>query len=201
MKPVKCSSGSFSGATDNVETNTDDKINIINNKHKLFDKNCLKIESTGKEPIHKIEKKVPKAEKIMTHSESKRMQSINEMRKGYQQQKSAIKAALSNVDFKPKNKIVFDEITGNSVQPEKHTQEKQMTKNKNIPLFESDEGSGDEIDFKVKTQFEGKKGQKVFYYSHILTKNKVFFSHSLWNYSQNSKMTNVLLWMSVLLKT
>jgi hypothetical protein len=45
----------------------------------------------------------------VNQSEIRRIQSVNQMIKSYQQQRLAIKTALDNLDRKPNNKIIFNE--------------------------------------------------------------------------------------------
>lgn len=70
---------------------------IKNNKHKYLDRTGLKIPSVGKEPIIKITKTKNKSTGNNTEANIKRLQSLQNMKKGYNVQQNLIRKALSNV--------------------------------------------------------------------------------------------------------
>lgn len=91
--------------------------------------------------------------KIVTEADRKRIQSLADMRKEFKQQKFQIKMALANLDAKPKNKIIFDDD---------NLFEKRVENKRKKALFEdSDEDEESQINFEVKEQFQGEKGQKL----------------------------------------
>lgn len=85
----------------------------------------------------------------------KRILSNIGMRNQYKQQKLLIRSALSNLDSKPKNKIIFDtEI------PEQELKSSKSGKQ----LFNEDSDVEEELkipDFALKEQFEGQSGRKL----------------------------------------
>ncbi|CAF4808380.1 unnamed protein product [Pieris macdunnoughi] len=84
-------------------------------------------------------------------SEAKRLESMKRKRQEFKEKKMMIKTGLIGID-KPTNKKIF--FSDNEDVSE-------TTNSKRKPdLFEGD-GSGDEINFEIKEQFEGRKGQKV----------------------------------------
>ncbi|XP_076268324.1 putative RNA-binding protein CG14230 isoform X2 [Rhynchophorus ferrugineus] len=135
---------------------------IKNNKHKYIDKNTgLKIPSVGKKPIIEITKN--KATKNNTEANIKRLQSLQNMKKGYNIQQNLIREALSNVDNKANKKIVFNgNNKADSLSLKGDT--KQNSPHQRL-LFDNDSESENEIhiedNFKVKEQFQGKSGQKL----------------------------------------
>nr|CAH7727309.1 unnamed protein product [Callosobruchus chinensis] len=137
----------------NVEPDID--IIIKNNKGKVLNKNGLNIPSFGKEPVARIEKT-----KINVGNESdanlKRLQSLKKLKSQYQNKKLLIKAALSNVDSKPKNKIIFEETDDMS-----HNTRKKAKQGKTRPLFDELEDEDFTANFAIKEQFEGLEGQKL----------------------------------------
>lgn len=136
----------------NDEPMLDSDFVIKSNKGKQLGKNGLVIESVGKEPIIKIDLS---KKKTVNNSEAnqKRLQSMNEMRKGYKSQKSLISAALAGVDKKV-NKVIFDAN-------ENDTKFKKPVEKKKTLFDDDDDDEGVLGDFKIKEHFEGKKGQKV----------------------------------------
>lgn len=90
------------------------------------------------------------------NSNEKRLQSLKTLKKTYLNQKLIIQSALSNID-KGSHKIIFDEALGEPLNNVKATSEKQVQ-----DLFDNDSDNDKfEVDFSVKKQFEGEKGQKV----------------------------------------
>lgn len=118
-----------------------------------------------------------KDEKNTSKANLKRLDSIRNLKKAYQNKKSLVHYALSNIDEVTKNKIIFgDDIETPS--PKNKKQVVNPIKSKK-PLF--DDQSDDNLDteqndFKVKEKFEGKKGQKVFI-SFMINMNIVFKLH------------------------
>ncbi|PSN50353.1 hypothetical protein C0J52_07590 [Blattella germanica] len=86
---------------------------------------------------------------------TKYMRCIDEKRKTFQIQKETIKKALTSVDSGYKNKrIVFEERTVND-----EVEENQIKKSS---LFnDSSDDNNEDDDFKIRSQFEGEKGQKL----------------------------------------
>lgn len=127
---------------------------IKNNKNKYVDKNHLKIPSVGKnyaneEPVNKI---------IINESKSniKRLQSLQNMKKCYNNQQNLIREALRSVDNRSNKKIIFDGENKNINSFSSGIETK--------PLFQYDSDNEDESfleNFKIKEQFQGKEGQKL----------------------------------------
>ncbi|CAG9764506.1 unnamed protein product [Ceutorhynchus assimilis] len=138
----------------------EEKIDIIvkSNKNKILDKNSgLKIPSVGNSPIIEITKTKTKVSKNDSEANKKRLQSLQEMKKGYAAQKSFIKSGLTFGAAKPNKKIVFgDDITGLNGK-------RKINGLNQKALFEDDdqEDSDFEVNFEIKEQFQGKSGQKL----------------------------------------
>ncbi|CAH0552142.1 unnamed protein product [Brassicogethes aeneus] len=152
-KPVstKSSSSSSSSSSESekeIEPPITDFV-IKSNKGKQLNKNGLVIESVGNEPIIKIDLSKKKPATVNSEANLKRLQSLNRMKEGYKSQKLTINKALAKVDATQDNKVVF---SGKS-------SEKKDKKS----LFDDEESDGEnfEDNFKVKEQFQGKKGQKL----------------------------------------
>ncbi|KAF2900570.1 hypothetical protein ILUMI_05612 [Ignelater luminosus] len=125
-------------------------------------------ESTLKNTKQKDDMKKPNSKEV--EADKKRLQSIAQMKRGYQQQKSLIKSALANIDVKPKNKIIFNDDDNSDGRPQKQNKQKEYYNNsqKKLQLFNEEEdeaniGNADNKDynFEIKEHFEGKKGQKL----------------------------------------
>ncbi|XP_045522592.1 probable RNA-binding protein CG14230 [Pieris brassicae] len=84
-------------------------------------------------------------------SEAKRLESMKRKRQEFKEKKMIIKTGLIGID-KPTNKKIF--FSDNDDVSERSNSKRKPD------LFEGD-GSGDEINFEIKEQFEGRKGQKV----------------------------------------
>ncbi|CAB3234921.1 unnamed protein product [Arctia plantaginis] len=96
-------------------------------------------------------------------AERKRMESIKKKRQEFKEKKMIIKTGLTGVDKVQNKKIVFDDSDDDM-----HREVKDKNRQKDIKvgngnsLFNDDvEESDEELNFEVKKQFEGKKGQKV----------------------------------------
>ncbi|KAJ8972312.1 hypothetical protein NQ314_000227 [Rhamnusium bicolor] len=142
-----------------IDINETVDIIIKNNKGKVLDKNGLKIASVGNKPIIKIDRS--KKKEVLNSSEAnlKRLQSISNLKKGYQTQKSLIQAALSKIDSNSKSKIVFDKNIVNASVKKSHQVEKQSR----ISLFDDEVNEEEEFvtNFNIKEQFQGQEGQKL----------------------------------------
>lgn len=128
---------------------------IKNNRGKHSTSKVLKIESVGKEPIITIDKTKKKVPINNSEANLRRLESLKNLKQGYQNQKSLIQAALANVDLTPKNKITFTNTKETTHQKGK------ATNDKNRLFNESDSEEEFEPTFSVKDHFQGKKGQKV----------------------------------------
>jgi hypothetical protein len=93
----------------------------------------------------------------VNQSEIRRIQSVNQMIKSYQQQRLAIKTALDNLDRKPNNKIIFNE---DSVTNKSGSSNNKIGCGQKKILFESDDDI-DEDDFNFEVKDYGKHGQQV----------------------------------------
>ncbi|CAH1109780.1 unnamed protein product [Psylliodes chrysocephalus] len=128
---------------------------IKNNRGKHSTSKVLKIESVGKEPIITIDKTKKKVPINNSEANLRRLESLKNLKQGYQNQKSLIQAALANVDLTPKNKITFTNTKETTHQKGK------ATNDKNRLFNESDSEEEFEPTFSVKDHFQGKKGQKL----------------------------------------
>lgn len=135
----------------------------------LFQLKIIPITGQVKEIIE-INKKVVKPKKDFDPksklADEKRMESLNKMKDAYDQQKLAIKSALSQIDAGKNKKIIFDN-DGEVVMSEskrKAKSQQQHDKNKKPKLFDDNEEEENNYaqDFKVKEQFQGAGGQKLF---------------------------------------
>ncbi|XP_072389078.1 probable RNA-binding protein CG14230 [Diabrotica undecimpunctata] len=142
----------------------DPDFKIKNNRGKVLNANSLKIESVGKEPIIKIEKQNKKTPINTSDANIKRLKSLKNLKQGYQNQKSLIQAALSNVDSKPKNKIIFDDaedISNNKTTSYSNKHQNKIAEDKKS-LFNGSESEEEfEPSFSVKEHFQGTEGQKL----------------------------------------
>ncbi|CAG9835348.1 unnamed protein product [Diabrotica balteata] len=142
----------------------DPDFKIKNNRGKVLNANSLKIESVGKEPIIKIEKQNKKTPINTSEANIKRLESLKNLKQGYQNQKSLIQAALSNVDSKPKNKIIFDDtedISNNKTTSYSNKNQNKIAEDKKS-LFNGSESEEEfEPSFSVKEHFQGTEGQKL----------------------------------------
>ncbi|XP_077288119.1 putative RNA-binding protein CG14230 [Arctopsyche grandis] len=114
--------------------------------------------------------KIEKEKGSLNPSDKKRLESIQNMKSVYNEKKSLIKMALSGVDTKKNNKIIFnDDEDGNVVSNENTRDNKCAERVSNVKsnkskakLFvdESDDGD-DTYNFELKQQFEGESGRKL----------------------------------------
>lgn len=88
----------------------------------------------------------------------KRLQSIINKRNKFRQQKSHIKNALASLDSKSNSKIVFDD---DDVSPEISMTAKNKKSRQSLFNDSDDENEDSNLNFEVRKQFEGKKGQKL----------------------------------------
>lgn len=120
-------------------------------------------------------KKSPSDEAKRLLAEEKRKKSVDEKRKSYQKQKETIKLALSSIDSgHTNNRIIFDseDYENNAEDAVKQTMSHNISslssddellgesKRKTV-LFEDSSDGEEEGNFKIKSQFEGSKGQKL----------------------------------------
>ncbi|GLV40116.1 uncharacterized protein CBL_03736 [Carabus blaptoides fortunei] len=159
------------------------KLVIKNNKNRASLNGVLKIESVNATPIHIIGPKNSKVEKKDAKSleaDEKRRKSLKQMKNSYNQQKSAIKNALSAIDIKPKNKIIFndnDNYQENNYKRKRndtYDDDEQWNNRKKKSLFDEDADDGEQINFEIKKQFEGKEGQKLLELQSRFTNDKRF---------------------------
>ncbi|KOB79443.1 50kDa lectin [Operophtera brumata] len=94
-------------------------------------------------------------------SEKKRMESMKKKRQDFKEKKMIIKTGLTAVDRVQNKKIVFSDNEDDTPQSTGNSKQKQKKNTKNKGILFDDEDSGDDVDFAIKEQFEGKKGQKV----------------------------------------
>lgn len=95
------------------------------------------------------------------NSDKKRLESMKKKRQEFNEKKNIIKSGLISIDKKPNKKVIFsDTEEDSSMQNNFTTNGDSVIEIKNKNLFEDDD-SDEEINFEIKKQFEGKKGQKV----------------------------------------
>ncbi|XP_046969997.1 probable RNA-binding protein CG14230 [Vanessa cardui] len=95
------------------------------------------------------------------NSDKKRLESMKRKRQEFSEKKNIIKSGLISIDKKPNKKVIFsDTEEDNLVKNSENSGSVKQTHNGKTSLFE-DEASDEEINFEIKKQFEGAKGQKV----------------------------------------
>ncbi|XP_022128470.2 probable RNA-binding protein CG14230 [Pieris rapae] len=153
----------------NLNTKKSFEVAKLNNKRKFIndndfedktDRNCHT--GSNSEPQHKtnnyqnnnysrnVDIKTSQFNKKQ-ESEAKRLESMKRKRQEFKEKKMMIKTGLIGID-KPTNKKIF--FSDNEDVSE-------TTNSKRKPDLFDEDGSGDEINFEIKEQFEGRKGQKV----------------------------------------
>ncbi|XP_065667591.1 nucleolar protein 8 isoform X2 [Hydra vulgaris] len=101
-------------------------------------------------------KKVTKYEKH-TFSEQQRLLALERKKKSVDKNKDLVKQALENIDFSSSSRIKF------GIDEDELKDTKKVVDEQKIDLFGSDEESTDESDmFKLKPQFQGEEGEKLF---------------------------------------
>ncbi|XP_026729488.1 probable RNA-binding protein CG14230 [Trichoplusia ni] len=102
------------------------------------------------------------ADKKKHEAEKKRLESMKKKRQEFKEKQMIIKTGLTGVDKVHNKKVIFSDFDDISPKHANENDEKQNRRVSQKNLFDHDaEGSDDDIDFKVKNQYEGKKGQKV----------------------------------------
>ncbi|XP_067001226.2 probable RNA-binding protein CG14230 [Anabrus simplex] len=109
-------------------------------------------------------------------AEERRLKSIAERKKSFLQQKQAVRTALMKIDLNASNskKIILDDEEdndihrsnasfsgGTDVKMNSSETLENSSKDKKGKLFSDDESEDEDNDFKIKSQFEGIKGQKL----------------------------------------
>lgn len=163
---------------------SDDESNLILKKQsrKSLENGKIKIDSSlsGGKAIHVIERNTSKANSKCLDEKSKkadqrRIESMKKMKNSYNEQKMAIKNALTSVDSaKSSNKIIFDDDDDGNVSHGAHAKVNAFSKKENNfnekvkkpKLFgddgdEEDENENYQNDFKIKEQFQGAKGERL----------------------------------------
>ncbi|XP_063367065.1 nucleolar protein 8 [Cydia amplana] len=129
-----------------------------NNKEHHIDEAKVNIH---KPPVHGAFNKqqaVSAEDKKKLESSKKRMASMLKKRQEFKSKQQIIKTGLIDIDKKPNQKLKFSDTEDDQQEFAKHPgQKKQAKKN---TLFDDDESDG-EVNFEIKKQYEGKKGQKV----------------------------------------
>lgn len=106
---------------------------------------------------------VTEADKKKHEAEKKRLESMKKKRQEFKEKQMIIKTGLTGVDKAKNKKVIFsdyeDEIPNGRTE---NNSNKTKRKGNQNTLFEDDgDESDDGLNFEVKKQFEGKKGQKV----------------------------------------
>lgn len=90
----------------------------------------------------------------------KRQESLQKLKSRHDEQRLAIKNALLTIDTMPRNnKIVFEPP---EPKPQVPTEAEKPTNKRKAQLFDDDEEAEPQGSFKVKKQFDGKNGEKLF---------------------------------------
>ncbi|XP_050550638.1 probable RNA-binding protein CG14230 isoform X6 [Spodoptera frugiperda] len=102
------------------------------------------------------------ADKRKHEAEKKRLESMKKKRQEFKEKKMIIKSGLTGVDKVQNKKVIFSDAEDETPRVTK-THTITNKRHQNTVLFEDDDAddSNDELNFEVKKQFEGKKGQKV----------------------------------------
>lgn len=95
-------------------------------------------------------------------AEKKRMESIVKKRQEFKEKQNIIKAGLTSIDKQQNKKVIFhdddDDLTNTKVN---HKTEDHRKNNSNSLFDDDNEDGDDDLNFEIKKQFEGRKGQKV----------------------------------------
>ncbi|XP_026763099.2 probable RNA-binding protein CG14230 [Galleria mellonella] len=100
----------------------------------------------------------PDKDKKKQDADKKRMESIKQKRQEFKYKQMVIKTGLGGIDKVSNKKIIFTDDEENTSQDQHVNENNKMKKN---TLFDDDGDSDNEVNFEIKTQFEGKQGQKV----------------------------------------
>ncbi|XP_049964548.1 LOW QUALITY PROTEIN: probable RNA-binding protein CG14230 [Schistocerca serialis cubense] len=142
-------------ASENILGYQESKFNIFNYEHKKQKVQDDQIQLK----VIKNRRSVPEIKSLK--SEEKRLKSIEEKRVSFKNQVQTVKRALAAVDAPPNKKIIFSDNEMSTVHTDDENDDGEKPVDKPSTLFD-DESSDDEInDFKIKAQFEGRKGQKL----------------------------------------
>ncbi|KAG6456786.1 hypothetical protein O3G_MSEX009939 [Manduca sexta] len=136
------------------ETNHGSKFNKPLHKQKYVKSEFDNSTEVGQEILSEGDKK-------KKDSDKKRLESMKKKRQEFKEKQMIIKTGLTSVDKTPNKKVIFsdndDDITpimnGEGKKSQKH--------NAKNTLFDDNDESEDDVNFEIKQQFEGKKGQKV----------------------------------------
>ncbi|KAJ8717302.1 hypothetical protein PYW08_005701 [Mythimna loreyi] len=103
---------------------------------------------------------VTEADKKKHEAEKKRQESMKRKRQEFKEKKMIIKSGLTGVDKVQNKKVIFSD--SEEYAPKIENNIKTNKQNNQSNLFDDDaEESDDELNFEIKKQYEGKKGQKV----------------------------------------
>ncbi|XP_072942908.1 probable RNA-binding protein CG14230 [Epargyreus clarus] len=115
--------------------------------------------------------KIPEIDDKKQNSDKKRLESMKKKRQEFNQKKMIIKSGLIGIDKVPNKKVIFSDddderVTTQESQNGLPVNQTENVKNnvrnkKSKTLFDEDDDSDNEVNFEIKKQFEGKKGQKV----------------------------------------
>ncbi|CAG9795792.1 unnamed protein product [Diatraea saccharalis] len=108
----------------------------------------------------KKEEEVSKVDKKKQEADKKRMESIKRKTREFKEKQKIIKTGLVGIDIVANKKVIFSDSDDDSKMIV-NTSKSTITKEKNCKNLFDDNESGDEVNFEIKQQFEGKKGQKV----------------------------------------
>ncbi|KAJ2948429.1 hypothetical protein O0L34_g7672 [Tuta absoluta] len=133
-------------------------------------------ETTGENVVKKsVPKIIPKDKFKADHkkedADKKRMDSIKKKRQEFKEKQTIIKTGLLGIDKVKNKKIIFsDDDTPDDIHTNKSFIDSPMKHDKKVKgsmkktkkaLLDDGDDSGDDINFEIKKQFEGKSGQKV----------------------------------------
>ncbi|XP_047996834.1 probable RNA-binding protein CG14230 [Leguminivora glycinivorella] len=126
-------------------------------EHQTDEHNIITHKPHGDGPFNK-QPAVPAEDKKKLESSKKRMESMMKKRQEFKSKQKIIKTGLIDIDKKPNKKLRFSDTEEDHHEfANRPEQKKKVTKN---TLFDDDESDG-EVNFEIKKQYEGKKGQKV----------------------------------------
>nr|XP_034835705.1 probable RNA-binding protein CG14230 [Maniola hyperantus] len=145
----------------------DEDLNDINILRKSKKNLYMKIYSKHSKQSRKAEESNKQYDNLFQNdekkqnSDKKRQESMKKKRQEFNEKKNIIKIGLVSIDKQSNKKIIFSDTEEDSAVQEISTANGHIKPNNHKPTLFDDGGSDDEINFEVKKQYEGKKGQKV----------------------------------------
>ncbi|KAH9642504.1 hypothetical protein HF086_008914 [Spodoptera exigua] len=150
--------------TNKLDNNQDDWNNIHdskqkNKKHQRDGSNLL----AGDAADNKNLSAATEADKRKHEAEKKRLESMKKKRQEFKEKKMIIKSGLTGVDKVQNKKLIFSDAEDDIPRVTKTPTNTNKGNQNHTVLFEDDDAdeSDNDLNFEVKKQYEGKKGQKV----------------------------------------